>query len=36
MEINKSFGNDVLTKEFCEAFSDHVKFPLFLSFNKTY
>ena len=33
MEINKSFGNDPLTKEFCEAFWDHVKTSLLLPFK---
>ena len=32
MEINKFPGNDGLTKEFYEAFWDHVKVPLLLSF----
>ena len=30
MEINKSPGNDSLTKEFFEAFWDHGKVPLLL------
>ena len=29
--MNKSPGNDSLTKEFYEAFWDHVKVPFFLS-----
>ena len=33
MEISKSPGNDVLTKEFYEAFWDHLKVPLLLSFK---
>ena len=33
MEINKSPGNDGLTKEFYEAFWGHVKVPLLLSFE---
>ena len=33
MEINKSPGNDSLTKEFYEAFWDDVQVPLFLLFK---
>ena len=33
MKINKSPGNGSLTKEFYEAFWDHVKVPLLLSFK---
>ena len=33
MEINKSRGNAGLTKEFYEAFWDHIKVPLLLSFK---
>ena len=36
MEISKSPGNDVLTKEFYEAFWDHLKVPLLLSFKITF
>ena len=36
MEINKSPGNDGLTKEFYEAFWDHVKVPLLLSFKMAF
>ena len=36
MEINKSPGNDGLTNEFYEAFWDHVKVPLFLSFKMAF
>ena len=36
MEINKSPGNDGLTKEFYEAFWNHVKVPLLLSFKMTF
>ena len=33
MKINKSPGNGSLTNEFYEAFWDHVKVPLLLSFK---
>ena len=33
IEINKSPGNDGLTKELYEGFWDHVKIPLLLSFK---
>ena len=36
MEINKSPGNDSLTKELYEAFWDHVKIPLVLSFKMAF
>ena len=36
MEINKSRGNDGLTKEFYEAFWDHVKVCLLLSFKMAF
>ena len=36
MEINKSPGNDGLTKEFYETFWDYVKVPLLLSFNMAF
>ena len=36
MEVNKSPGNDSLTKEFYEAFWDHVKVPLFLSLKMVF
>ena len=36
METNKSPGNDGLTKEFYEAFRDHVKVPLLLSFKMAF
>ena len=36
MEINKSPGNDGLTKEFWEAFWDHVKVPLLLPFKMAF
>ena len=36
MEISKSPGNDGLTKEFYEAFWDHVKVPLLLSFKMVF
>ena len=36
MEINKSPGNDGLTNEFYEAFWDHVKVPLLLSFKMAF
>ena len=36
MEISKSPGNDVLTKEFYEAFWDHLKVPLLLLFKMAF
>ena len=36
MEINKSPGNGGLTKEFWEAFWDHVKVPLLLPFKMAF
>ena len=36
MEINKSPRNDGFTKEFYEAFWDHVKVPLLLSFKMAF
>ena len=36
LEINKSPGNDGLTKEFYEAFWDHIKVPLLLSFKMAF
>ena len=36
MEINKSLGNDGLTKEFPEIFWDHVKVPLLPSFKMAF
>ena len=36
MEINKSPGNNGLTKEFYEAFWDHVKVLLLLSFKMAF
>ena len=36
MEINKSPGNDSLTKEFYEAFWDDVQVPLFLLFKMAF
>ena len=36
MEINKSPGNDGLTKELYEAFWDHVRIPLVLSFKMAF
>ena len=36
MEISKSPGNDCLTKEFYEAFWDHVKVLLLLSFKMAF
>ena len=36
MEINKSPGNDGLTKEFYETFWDYVKVPLLLPFNMAF
>ena len=36
MEINKSPGNDSLTKEFYETFWDYVKAPLLLSFKMAF
>ena len=36
MEVNKSIGNDGLIKEFYEAFLDHLKVPLLLSFKTTF
>ena len=36
MEINKSPGNDGLTNEFYEAFWDHVKVPLLLSYKMAF
>ena len=36
MEINKSCGNDGLTKEFYEAFWDHVEVCLLLSFKMAF
>ena len=36
MEINKSHGNEGLTKEFYEAFWDHVKVLLLLSFKMAF
>ena len=36
MEISKTPGNDGLTKEFYEAFWDHVKVLLLLSFKMTF
>ena len=36
MEINKSPGNDGLTKEFYETFWGYVKVPLLLSFNMAF
>ena len=36
MEINKSPGNEGLTKEFYKAFWDHVKVPLLLSFKMAF
>ena len=36
MEINKSPLNDSLTKEFYEAFWDHVKAPLLMPFKMAF
>ena len=36
MGINKSPGNDGLTREFYEAFWDHVRLPLLLSFKMAF
>ena len=36
MEINKSPGNDGLTKELYETFWDHVRIPLVLSFKMAF
>ena len=36
MEVNKSLGHDGLIKEFYEAFEDHLKVPLLLSFKTTF
>ena len=36
MEISKSPGKDIFTKEFCEPFWDHVKVPLLLSFKMVF
>ena len=36
METSKSPGNDGLTKEFYEAFWDHVKVPLLLFFKMAF
>ena len=36
MEINKSPGNDGLTKEFYEGFWVHIKVPLLLSFKMAF
>ena len=36
MEINKSSGNDGLTKKFYAAFWDHVKVLILLSFKMAF